>query len=401
MSLKVVMFVQGPPVSDARVMKVAYALSEDGFDVTIIALGKKSEQDALVKINSNLRVEHVFLTSRSLPKIASLLIVKYLELCLRVLTKSWTINADVYHAYNLSSLPVMWFVSKIRSSLLVFDSSELYFDRPFIKLPWLWRLIQSWLLRRTDLVFAANEVRARIMHDEYGAPTLPTVIHNYANYHDVDKSSVLKEFVIGRGRHWTHILLHQGNIRPNRAPKEIIQALKYISHDAGVVFLGSIDEDYRNYLLQLAMSENVEDRVLFHPAVSLEVLPNYTASATVGLVFYLNTSRNNYYCAPNKLYAYLMAGIPAVGSAFPGLREDIEGNRVGVVADPQDPESLAGAINLLLKNQDTRHAMGLRAKKLSKEQWNWGKERIKLQKAYRHMVETGNRDNPRRVRQGQ
>ena len=385
MSPKVVMFVAYPPIGDSRVMKEVIALSEDGFDVTIIALGKKAEQDALVRINSNLRVEHVFLTSRFLPRLAPFLLVKYLELCWRVLTRGWAINADIYHAHNLPTLPVMWLVSRIRSSFLVFDANELYFDCSSTRLSWLWRLIQSWLLRRTDLVFAANEARARIMHDEYGAPTLPTAIHNYPPYHEVENSGALKEFVVERGRDWNHIILHQGGVKPDRAAREIIQALKYVSHDAGVAFLGSVTDDYREYLLQLTISENVADRVLFHPAVSREVLPNYTASATLGLALYLNTCRNNYYCAPNKLYAYLMAGIPVVGSDFPGLRKDIEGNQVGVTVDPEDPEALAGAINLLLKDQDIRRAMGLRAKKLAKEQWNWEKERIKLLEAYHHL----------------
>lgn len=390
---KVVMFVPHPPLGDARVMNIATALSKDGFDVIIIALGQKSEQDACVEINSGLRVKYVFLTSRSLPNLAPFLLVKYLELCLRVLRRSWAINANVYQAYGLPTLPVMWFVSKIRSSLLVFDAPELYFDRPFIRLPWLWRLIQSWLLRRTDLVFTANEDRARIMHNEYGAPTLPTVIHNYPPYREVETSTVLKEFVIGRGRDWSYIILHCGGVKPDRAAKEAIQALKYVSRDAGIVFLGSVAKVYREHLLQLAVSETVAERVLFHPAVSREVLPNYIASATLGLVLYLNTSRNNYCCAPNKLYAYLMAGIPVVGSDFPGLREDIEGNRVGLVADPQDLESLAGAIDLLLKDQDTRRAMGVRARKLARKQWNWGKERVRLLEAYHRLMASGSHDN--------
>jgi glycosyltransferase involved in cell wall biosynthesis len=241
------------------------------------------------------------------------------------------------------------------------------------------------------MVFAANEERAKIMWDEYGAPVLPTVIHNYPPFMMVDGRGALMQYVREQGRDWEYIVLHQGSVRADRAPEEAIEALKFVTPGAGIVFLGSVTREYEERLLQIAESRGVADRVLFHPPVSLDVLPSFTASATLGLVLYLNTCRNNYYCAPTKLYEYLMCGIPVVGSAFPGLRRVIEGNKVGAVADPQDSEALAHAINRLLQETEFRRAMGITARQLAKEEWNWEQECCKVRKAYRRLIRSSGR----------
>ncbi len=382
---RVIFFSLHPPENDPRTMNEALSLSETGFNVTIIALGKQSSQEKHVAINSNLNIEYIFLASRSLPRLTPILIIKYLELIFRMLWKSWLTKAKIFHACELPALPVMWLMAKLRKGRVVYDARELYFDRPFARLPWMWQYIQSRLINSTDAVIAANEARAMIMHEEYGTLEAPWVIHTYPPYQEIKKSSVLRSFILDMGLNWNNILLHQGRVIPDRAVEQIIQALVYVPGNNGVIFLGFVSEEYKKYLLHLATSVNVSSRVLFHPFIPTEKLYSYTASATIGLVLYLNTSKNNYYCAPTKLYEYLMAGLPVIGSDFPSLREIICGNKIGIVTNPESPMAIAEAMNSLLQDKDNRTVLGSNARNSARQLFNWEKEREKFLNIYQNL----------------
>jgi glycosyltransferase involved in cell wall biosynthesis len=111
-------------------------------------------------------------------------------------------------------------------------------------------------------------------------------------------------------------------------------------------------------------------------------LHEYACSADVGVVIYENTSLNNYHAAPNKLYAYLMAGLPMVASDFPGLHEIVVGEGVGAVFDPTSEESIAAAISGLLADAGTLREMGERARELAETRYNWDVESERLLEAY-------------------
>lgn len=387
---KIIFFSIDPLFHDSRANNIAATLSEDGFEVVYVCRSKSSTNEATFTITQGqCKMVGVNLWSQRLPKNELFLPIKYIELISRAWQWIIEYNPDVCYAYDLPSLPLMWIIAKKKAKRLIYDAPELYFDRPFVHFRRLWKFLQKLFGNAADVVLTANEARAEIMHNEYGIASLPLVIHNYPPYQAINESNLLLDYVHGNGLKWSHVILHQGHVKEDRAAKQIVQSLKYIDPAAGVVFLGSIAEDYKEYLLELANLEGVFTRVLFHPPVSLDVLPHYTSSAKIGLTLYLNTSRNNYYCAPNKLYAYAMAGIPVVGSAFPGLTQDIEKNRIGFVVDPDNPNEIADAINRLLSENDLYQEMASNAKNMAREVWNWDKEKVRLRDIYPKITQEG------------
>jgi glycosyltransferase involved in cell wall biosynthesis len=103
------------------------------------------------------------------------------------------------------------------------------------------------------------------------------------------------------------------------------------------------------------------------------------------VVIYENTSLNNYHAAPNKLYSYLMAGLPIVSSDFPGLREVVVSGGVGEVFEPSSAESIASAIRLLADEPEMRQEMKTRARALAEERYNWAVDASHLLEAYERL----------------
>lgn len=116
----------------------------------------------------------------------------------------------------------------------------------------------------------------------------------------------------------------------------------------------------------------------------MEELPSLTARASIGVILTQNTCQNHYFSLPNKLFEYLQAGLPVVGSDLPEIAHIIDENSVGVKVNPQDPLDIARGIKQLLDpiTYSTAKQNSLQAA----EKYHWENESRKLITAYRLLV---------------
>jgi len=112
-----------------------------------------------------------------------------------------------------------------------------------------------------------------------------------------------------------------------------------------------------------------------------ELVP-FTASADIGILLYRNDCRNNYYCAPNKLFEYLMMGLPIIAANYPGMLPIVEGEGVGLCVDPESPGEIAAAVNRLAADPDRRKQMRENGLEVSKSRYNWEIESAPLLQLY-------------------
>jgi glycosyltransferase involved in cell wall biosynthesis len=59
---------------------------------------------------------------------------------------------------------------------------------------------------------------------------------------------------------------------------------------------------------------------------------------------------------PNKIFEYLAAGVPVLSANYPEARRIVEQNSVGLIFDPYDPVSIAGAIKQLMADSSLRQS---------------------------------------------
>lgn len=95
---------------------------------------------------------------------------------------------------------------------------------------------------------------------------------------------------------------------------------------------------------------------------------------------------NHVEAQPTKLYEYMSAGLPVIASDFPLWRRTVDEAGCGLLVDPRDPESIAGAIRWILENPDAAEAMGRRGRAFVIERYNWRQEAGRLVDAYRRWL---------------
>jgi len=290
--------------------------------------------------------------------------------------------ADVYHAHDLVTLPVAWLCSRVTGGKLVYDAHELWPDRG--RLPKRSRLnkflvqrLESFLIRRTDANVMAGISSGDLLSRRYHVPPL-TVILNVPFYHPYERSTVLRDSL--RISKEEKILLFEGRLDVNRGIEEGILSLKYLSH-CSLVMLGFGPDLYISGLKRLIENEGLTDRVYFFGAVPFDEVTRTAMSADIGLILLQNADLNFYYASPNKLFDFMAAGLPVVGSNFPDMKKFIEGYNIGMTCDPTNPREIADAIDYIISDENRYNEMKKNALEAAKI-FNWENEGRKLVALY-------------------
>jgi glycosyltransferase involved in cell wall biosynthesis len=297
-------------------------------------------------------------------------------------------KADVYHAHDLVNLQAAALAALINNSALVYDAHELF---PEINNRWVrlkkryWSKVERLLLPKCDAASTVNEFIADEMAGRYHVPP-PIVIYNATNpppgFDPANPPNHLRE-ALGLGRE-TRIALFQGWMAEGRGLENLVLSAKHLPTNVVVVMLGF--GLYRNKLEQMAQSAGLTQRVRFLDAVPQSKLVEYCASADVGLIPYQAVDLNNFYSSPNKLFDYIVAGLPIIANDLPFLRKMVVGHGLGLTAALDSPASYASAISLLLGNdrllRETRANL-LAAAKI----YNWDEEGKKVVRMYEGLNE--------------
>lgn len=123
--IRICMHVLGPARTDARVMREATALVEDGFAVSIVDIesdgGQNVEEEIQGVFLKHIIVSKSFLSTR----FARWSLIKAIQILLRVTLCVMRTPADIYHAHDVSGLLPSYIAARLHRKPLIFDSHEI------------------------------------------------------------------------------------------------------------------------------------------------------------------------------------------------------------------------------------------------------------------------------------
>jgi len=278
------------------------------------------------------------------------------------------INPNLVLSADLYSLPLAARISKNRRIPLIYDSRELYSSVAALAsrkaTQFFWSLLENWYISRVGLVLTVNQSIAEILRSRFASKKIH-VAYNFPLRQQLVRSDLLREkFGISDDM---KILLSQGGMQKGRGAFHAIRLLTKLS-DCALVFLGSgeLKEDLIRYVNEL----HVNDRVFFHPSIASNELLPLTASADLGLCLIENLGRSYYLSLPNKLFEYILAGVPVIASNFPELRKIVDGNAVGITVDPSQEVELYERTRELIDNTE-QYDRFAQSCKIAAEQYVW------------------------------
>jgi len=365
---------------DARVHKEAKTLALTGYEVTVAALWQAglAEQES----QAGYRVLRLRLRSRRWRGRLLAPLAKYLEYGFLVWRLAGREPAQVYHAHDANTLPAGWLASRRAGAHLVYDAHELETGRSFnSRLPGIYQRVWAWperaFIRQADAVLTVSESVADELVRLYAIPR-PTVVMNCPDWQAPRQSTRLRD-VLSLPAH-LKVAIYVGGVAAGRGLQAFLEAIQRLPDVAGVV----LGDGPLLPALQAGVEAGQWQRVYLPGKVPLADVPDYIASADVGMVLIQDTCLSYRLSLPNKLFEYIGAGIPVVGSDLPEIARVIREQGVGQVVNPEDPQAIADGMSSLLHRPEAytqAKANAARAATL----FNWQQESAKLLALYRHI----------------
>ncbi|MBX5449692.1 glycosyltransferase [Thermogemmatispora sp.] len=401
-SLRVCMHVLGQGRSDVRVMRAATALSAVGCQVSIVDLESRAQparEDLQGIAFRHVRLSPDFFSSRfkryALPRAATIFI--------RSLWQVLKTDADCYHAHDVAALPACYLAARLHRKPLIFEAHEMPLEEhPLSSMSRGRRLLHHMLallvramIPASDGVITVSPPIVEELQRRYRLRRL-ALVRNIPPYQKVARTKRLHE-ALGLASH-VRIALYQGRFQANRSLDLLVRAARYLDPEIVIVLLGKGLGNAAEELEQLIAQERVGDRVKLLPAVPYQELLSWTASADLGLLIASpDYSLNVRMFLPNKLFEYIMAGVPVLTSALPAVVELVETYRLGQVVNELKPEAIAQAINGMLSHPEALAALRRNALQAAANELHWEKEQQSLLDLYQSIFEeTKKRSNPRR-----
>lgn len=290
----------------------------------------------------------------------------YLSYLALAIPRALMVNADLILA--MTDPPIAGiagaFIARLKRRPFVYNIRDLYPDMALVggivrPSRWVqgWERLHRWALRQADLVIVLGEdMRERVIAKGVDPDRIVIVRDGAAVPERVPPPNHPVSLEVRCG--FPFVVLHAGNLGFYGAWKTLIDAARMVGNDGvGFVFVGdgAAKPDVEAYAADVPS-------VCFLPFRPVQEVPYVLAAGDVHVV----TVRRGLegVVVPSKLYPILAAGRPvlAVADEKSDVARIVRRAGCGLVADPDDPASVAMAIQELTQDRQRLIEMGERAR---------------------------------------
>lgn len=362
---KVIALVSNNISTDQRLIKVGTTLQNNGFDFFLIGTKHRGTPD-LAHIPFKTKRAPIFF-KKNFPFYAELQFRLFFEL-LKTPKKNSIILAN-----DLETLIPAKIIATLLNIPLVVDFHEIYSEMPSLRSGSIqkrvWKFIERKFVPGLKNTYTVSDSYANWFQSEY--KIRPKVIKNVP---------FKKEIPIHEITSKVNVVLYQGAINPSRGIDKMILAMQFLENtELWVVGDGPMFSEYKS----LAVKSGLEPKVKFFGRVSPDKLKEITPLADVGLSLEEDNGLSYRYALPNKIFDYIHAGIPTLGSCdLPEMKKLIQEFQVGMLIENHEPKHIAHKIESLLQLGKQRFQPSLIR---ASEVLNWENQEQKLVEIFNYL----------------
>lgn len=347
---------------DARIFsRQCVTLARNGYEVVLICCDGKAEEvcnNVIIKSYSK-----VIMSKKDRFK----LLIKNKSFILYLLS----INADVYQFHDIELLEIGRILKK-RKKCVVFDSHENWRGYLLRFFPdnricrglynYFFTLYYKKVLPDFDAIFS---VSPNMVDDLKPYNENIFMVSNYP--------SISNNFIEGNLKKKTTYIVYAGTVYSISNQPIIVKALSEISYPIRYKVVGRMSNKIKGEMLSI----DGADKVDFVNWISKEELDDILVNSMAGIVL-LDYDPICCYeegqLGSNKIFEYMMAGIPVICTNFRLWKElIIDKYHCGIAINPKDVKALKEAIIFIYENRDEAVRMGERGKEAILNEFNWEK----------------------------
>lgn len=396
---KVCIVTPGQIGSNPRVVKEAQALHDAGFDTTVIAtriLDRIEPRDQSLMRRIHWRLERIDLrqgwrwrglrVAQSAARGAFALggFGRAAEFGFSASTFALTAAAlrtpaDLYIAHYPAALPAAVAAARRYGALYAYDAEDFHLgdwpdvaahdlDRALV------RSIEARVLPGAAYVSAASPGIADAYAEAYGIAR-PGVVLNVFPLAQAPASATLRGTAVpGPSVYWFSQV-----IGANRGLECAVRAIGLAKSRPHLYLRGVARPDFVALLQKLATEAGAAERLHILAPADPDDMERLASAYDVGLVAETGDTQSRSIALTNKLFTYLLAGIPPLMSDIPAHRafavaSGTEANLFRV----DDPASLAACFDTLLGDREALATARAQTFKLGQDRYNWDREATRL-----------------------
>ena len=281
--------------------------------------------------------------------------------------------SDVIHCHEPDSLLAALRVKQRNHVRVIFDSHESWAavaGQRFPRVFWTaaqraFSVMEQRWLERCDAGIGASWAISEYLAAILGQDRVATILN----------VPVVEVFGERRERTWGDetILCHDGHLGFDRGLTMMAEAVRRVSmkHRIILKIVGDVFGKERVWLEQFVARNALQNVIVRTGWLPYEEVGQAIAPCHIGLIG-LQEVPNNVVTSSNKVFNYLLYGMPFIGPRFRLSKVKlVQEDRCGVLADSSDPESYAGAICHMIENRNETLEMSQNASRASREKFRW------------------------------
>ena len=276
--------------------------------------------------------------------------------------------ADLYIGHYVAGLAAAGRAARRRGAMLGFDAEDLHTGEGTALQVTMVRAIEGVLLPTCRHVTAA-------------APLIGTA---YRARYGIESTTVLNVFPLAmapavpvrEGQGTFRAYWFSQTVGLDRGLQAFIQAMARTAARVTLDIRGGDRWGHGDRLMELARELGVADRVALLPMAAPPEMVRLAADYDIGLSLETDVSENRRVCLTNKIFTYLLAGVPVLLSDTPA--QDALAHELGAAArivSLAAPDAIAAVLDRLAGSPEARSEARDRAWRLGRERYNWDVEK--------------------------
>lgn len=373
----------GPVTHDGRVQRIARTLGDLGPVLLVTAGGSQGDQELFpdrVEVRPTARqpvwgARRWFLLHRQYDHLAKAALREG-----RAFQLVW--------ANDYSTLFPAIEIARAVGARVVYDSHEIWLETvnqffptdvsPFKKLAFrviigicraIGKVEEPRLAAGADAILTVNESCAGVLSKRLRRPQVGVVLNCPERTALRFSDRIRRELELdGDDR----IVLYQGNMNAGRGLHELVASA--VAFPPGVRLLMLGDGMLKPSLLRAVGDAGLEDRVFMRDPVPHAELPEWTASADLGVLILDPINLSKRLALANKVFEYMAAGIPMLATDLPENRRIVEQCDCGWLISGTAPSAIAAKIADILASPEEMKRRGANGRRWFEQRYNWGVE---------------------------
>ena len=360
-----------------QTINTCHSLAKQGIEVYLFVrkMDDKKDEECLdyygLKPIRNLKIIRLKVSKRNQHFLRLSFLVKSF---LKIALLSCTRKKKIYYTRDLKYAYIYSFIGKIFRAKTIFEAHTVS-HRHTAEIHTLYNgyqasatnedlrrkmIVEGKIYSKIDGVVAITEHLKRQIMDDFNPKCRMVVVRDAANPLEAPNTEDKLDGIF-----------YIGQLYPWKGVDILLKSMCSVNGGEKLNIVGGLEyENDLDNLKRLAMLLKIEDKVNFIGNVPHSEVSEYIRKAKICVIPLPFSQIAAYYTSPMKMFEYLAAGKAIVASNLPSLAEVLKDGYNALLCKPDDPVTLAKAVNKLLKDDKLRNKLSQNAWKDS-HKYSW------------------------------